>query len=69
MLGYVRGRIRAVTLEDSPRLQTHSIAVLLPEEQQDLARQSPTLRLIDVADLVSQRRPYKVVEILPNGSR
>lgn len=67
MLGYVRGRIRAVTLDDLARLQTHSIAVLLPEERQALARQAPTLRIIDRADL-SQRRPYKVVEILQNGS-
>jgi 4-amino-4-deoxy-L-arabinose transferase-like glycosyltransferase len=69
MLVYVRGRIRAVTLDDLARLQTHSIAVLLPEEREALARQAPTLRIIDRADLVSQRRPYKVVEILPSGSQ
>jgi 4-amino-4-deoxy-L-arabinose transferase-like glycosyltransferase len=69
MLGYVRGSIRAVTLDDLARLQTRSMAVLLPEERQALTRQDPTLRIIDRVDLVSQRRPYKVVEILPNGSQ
>jgi 4-amino-4-deoxy-L-arabinose transferase-like glycosyltransferase len=65
MLGYVSGKIRAVALEDLARLQTPSIAVLLPEERQALARQSPTLLLIDRADLVSMRKSYKVVEIAP----
>lgn len=68
MLGYVRGKIRAVTLRDLARLQTHSIAVLLPEERQALAQQAPTFQIIERADLVSQRRPYKLVEILPNIS-
>ena len=63
ILVYVRGPIRAVTLDDLAKLQTGSIAVLRPEEQQALARQAPTLRLIDRADLV--RKPYRVVEILP----
>ena len=67
MLVYVPSRIRAVTLDDLARLQTDSIAVLLPEEQQALARQAPTLRLVDRTDLV--RKPYSVVEILPNRSR
>jgi hypothetical protein len=68
MLGYVRGRIRAVTLGDLAKLQTRSIAVLLPEEQRALARQAPTFQIIERADIGSQRRPYKVVEITPNIS-
>ena len=65
MLGYVNGKIRAVTLEDLARLKTPSIAVLLPEERQELARQSPTLGLFDGPHLVSMRKSYMVVEIVP----
>lgn len=63
------GKIHAVTLDDLARLQTHSTAVLLPEEQQALARKAPILRLVDGPDLVSQRRRYWVIEILPNASQ
>jgi 4-amino-4-deoxy-L-arabinose transferase-like glycosyltransferase len=66
MLGYVKGGIRAVTLSDLAKLKTHTVAVLLPEEQQALAQQAPTFQIIERADIVSQRRPYKVVEIKPN---
>jgi len=67
MLSYVPGRIRAVTLGDLARLQTGSIAVLRPEEEQTLAREAPTLQLIDRADL--SKKPFRIVEIVPNGSR
>lgn len=69
MLGYVRGVVRAVTLDDLSRLQAHSIAVMRPEERRALTSRAPTLQVIDRADVVSQRRPYKVVEIFPNASR
>lgn len=69
MLGYVSGRVRAVTLDDLSRMQNRSIAVLLPEERQALASLALTLTMIDRADIVSQRRPYKVVEISPKGSQ
>lgn len=68
MLGYVKGKIRAVTLDDLARLQTHSVAVLLVEERQALAQRAPELRLVDGPDLASQKRRYRVVQIFPGGS-
>ena len=63
MLVYVRGTIRAVTLDDLARLETSAIAVMLPEEEATLGQQNPRMRLIDHANIVSQRRPYRIVEI------
>jgi hypothetical protein len=69
MLVYVRGTIRAVTLDDLARLEAPAIAVVLREEEQVLAQKSPTLSLVDVADIVSQRRPYRIIEIQPGAPR
>jgi hypothetical protein len=69
MLVYVRGTIRAVTLDDLARLKTSGIAVLLPAEEGALAQQDPTMRLVDRANIVSQRRPYRIVEIQPSELR
>ena len=63
MLVYVRGPIRAVTLDDLAALNTSAVAVLLPEEERVLAQKSPGLRLVDVADIISQRTQYRIVEI------
>ena len=65
MLVYVRGPISAVTLDDLAALNTSAIAVLLPEEARDLAQKKPGLRLVNGADIISQRRPYRIVEIQP----
>jgi len=64
MLVYVRGPIRAVTLDDLAALNTSAIAVLLPEEERVLAQKKPGLRLVGVTDIVSQKTPYRVVEII-----
>jgi hypothetical protein len=69
MLVYVSGTIRAVTLSDLARLKTSAIAVMLPVEEGALAQQNPTLRLIDRASVVSQRTPYRIVEIQPSEPR
>lgn len=69
MLVYVRGPIREVTLGDLARLKTPALAVLLPAEEAALAQQNPTIRLVDRAQIVSQRRSYRIVEIEPSESR
>lgn len=69
MLGYVKGKIETVTLDDLSRLKTRSVAVLLVEERQALARLAPALRVMDGPDLVSHRRPYRVIQIFPDGSQ
>jgi len=69
MLVYVRGTIRAVTLDDLARLETSAIAVMLPEEEATLGRQNPRMRLIDHANIISQRRPYRIVELQPAEAR
>ncbi|MFL6793190.1 MAG: ArnT family glycosyltransferase [Bradyrhizobium sp.] len=69
MLVYVSGTIRAVTLSDLARLKTSAIAVMLPVEEGALAQQNPTLRLIDRASVVSQKTPYRIVEIQPSEPR
>lgn len=68
MLSYVRGRIQTVTLDDLARLKTDSVAMLLPDERQTLARQAPALQLVDRAHLPG-KQPYVIVEIVPTGSR
>jgi 4-amino-4-deoxy-L-arabinose transferase-like glycosyltransferase len=65
MLGYVRGKIHAVTIDDMARLKTSAVAILLPEEELDLIRKNPEMRLIDYANIVSQRRAYRVVVLQP----
>jgi 4-amino-4-deoxy-L-arabinose transferase-like glycosyltransferase len=65
MLGYVRGKIHAVTIDDMARLKTSAVAILLPEEELDLIRKNPEMRLIDYANVVSQRRAYRVVVLQP----
>jgi 4-amino-4-deoxy-L-arabinose transferase-like glycosyltransferase len=69
MLVYVRGTIRAVTLDDLARLESAAIALLLPEEESALAQRNPKVRLVDQANIVSQRRPYRIVEIQPPQGR
>jgi 4-amino-4-deoxy-L-arabinose transferase-like glycosyltransferase len=69
MLVYVRTPIRAVTLGDLAGLKTPALAVLLPAEAAALAQQNPAMRLVDRANVVSQRRSYRIVEIEPSGSR
>ncbi len=64
MLVYVRGPIRAVTLDDLAGLNEPSIAVLLPEEERALAQKKPTWQLVGRADIVSMRTRYRVVEII-----
>ena len=67
MVGYVKGKIETVTLNDLARLKIRSTAVLLVEERQALARLAPALRIVDGPDLASQRRLYKVIQIVPEG--
>jgi 4-amino-4-deoxy-L-arabinose transferase-like glycosyltransferase len=64
MLVYVSGPIRAVSLGDLAKLETPAMAVMLPEEEAALTQQNPRMRLIDHA-AVSQRRPFRIVEIHP----
>lgn len=66
MLVYVRGPIRAVTLSDLAGLKTSALAVLRPAEEAALAQQNPTMRLVDRADIVSQRTLFRIVEIEPS---
>ena len=63
MLGYVRRPIRAVTLDDLAALKVSAVTVLLPDEERVLAQKKPGLRLVILADIVSQRTPYRIVEI------
>jgi hypothetical protein len=69
MLGYVRGKIRAVTIDDMARLKTSAVAVLFPEEELALIQKNPEMRLIDYANIVSQRRSYRVVVLQPAETR
>jgi hypothetical protein len=69
MLVYVRGPIREVTLGDLAGLKTPALAVLLPAEEAALAQQNPTMRLVERAQIVSQRKSYRIVEIAPSESR
>lgn len=69
MLVYARRPILAVTLGELAQLKTPALAVLLAPERAALAQQNPTLRLIDRGDIVSQKRPYRIVEIEPSESR
>lgn len=68
MLVYVKGTIRAVSLDELAKLKTRAIAVLLPEEQQALTLKAPTLQLVQRANIVAQRRPFIVVEIQPRAT-
>jgi hypothetical protein len=63
MLVYVRGPIISVTLNDLAALNTSAVAVLLPEEVQALARLKPDLRLVDLGGTVSQKTPYRIIEM------
>jgi 4-amino-4-deoxy-L-arabinose transferase-like glycosyltransferase len=67
MLGYVKGEIRAITLDDLVRLKIPSTAVVLVEERQALTQRAPKLRLVDGPDLTSQKRPYRVLSLFPDG--
>ena len=69
MLGYVRGKICAVTIDDMARLKTSAVAVLFPEEELALIQKNPEMRLIDYANIVSQRRSYRVVVLQPAETR
>jgi 4-amino-4-deoxy-L-arabinose transferase-like glycosyltransferase len=66
MLVYVSGPIRSVTLNNLGRLDKRAVAVLHPDEEAALARANPTLHLVDGADIISQRMPYRIVEISPS---
>jgi len=68
MLSYVAGPIRSVTVRELAGLRTPAIAVLLAEHRQALAQLAPSFRLIDEAEVVSHRIPYKVVTILPDAA-
>ena len=65
MLVYARRPIRAVTMGELAALKTPALAVLLAPERAALAQQYPALRLVDHGDIVSQKRPYRIVEIEP----
>jgi 4-amino-4-deoxy-L-arabinose transferase-like glycosyltransferase len=65
MLVYVRGPIRAVTLDYLATLNTSAAAVLLPEEERALAQKKPGLRLVDRGEIGSQGTPYRIIEIKP----
>jgi 4-amino-4-deoxy-L-arabinose transferase-like glycosyltransferase len=69
MLGYVRGKVRAVAIDDIAQLKTSAVAVLLPEEKLALSQKNPQMKLIDRANIVSQRRPYRVVVLQPAETR
>jgi 4-amino-4-deoxy-L-arabinose transferase-like glycosyltransferase len=65
MLVYVDRPIRAVTLKDMAGMKARSFAVLLPEQASALSEENRDLQIIDRAEIVSQRRPFRVVEIVP----
>ena len=65
MLAYVAGPIREVALKQLTTLTAPAIAVMTPEEQDELARMKPTLRLQDRATVRSHHEDLKVVEIQP----
>lgn len=65
MLVYVRRQVRSVTVQDLARLARPAIAVMNPDEESSLAVSDPKLRMVDVAEIVSQRRAYRIVEIQP----
>jgi hypothetical protein len=64
-----RGKVRAVTIDDIAQLKTSAVAVLLPEEKLALSQKNPQMKLIDRANIVSQRRPYRVVVLQPAETR
>ena len=68
MLVYVRRPIRAVTIVELARLKTSAVAVMLPVDEAALAQQNPKMRLVDRGSIVSQRTPYRIVEIQPSES-
>lgn len=65
MLVYVKEQIRAVNLDDLTGLNASAIAVLLPEEERALAAKKPGMRLVAIADIISMRTLYRIVEIEP----
>lgn len=65
MLSYVKGPIRAVTLDDLAQLKTLATAILQPDEELALADKNSAMQLIELARIVSQKRPYRVFELRP----
>lgn len=65
MLVYVDERIRGITLDDMAKLKAKSYAVLLPEQALSLSKLNPDLQIIDRANIIAQKRPFRVVEIMP----
>ncbi|MET0968741.1 MAG: glycosyltransferase family 39 protein [Tardiphaga sp.] len=63
MLVYVRGPIRAVTLDDMARLDMPATAVLLPDETRLLAQAHPDLRIQSLVPITAQRTDYEVVRL------
>jgi len=68
MLVYVRGPIRAVTVGDLARLDRPAAAVMLPDEERSLRDQNPRLTISGIANIVSQRRPFRILAIRPEPS-
>jgi hypothetical protein len=69
MLAYVRGEIRAVSLDDLARLKSSAVAVMLPEEKNALAGRNPELRLTNLASVARNKTEYLIVEIETSETR
>jgi hypothetical protein len=69
MLVYIGERIRGVNLDDMAKIKARSYAVLLPEQASALSKLNPDLQLIDRADIIAQKRPFRIVEIIPAPGR
>jgi hypothetical protein len=68
MLVYVKGPIRAVSLDDIARVQNPVVAVMQPDEVTELAGRNPKLAISEVARIVSLKRPYRILDIQPTGT-
>ena len=63
MLAYVKGPIRAVTLDDMAALEADAVAVLATGERKALSRLHPELRFAEGPDIGLQRRPYRIIKV------
>jgi 4-amino-4-deoxy-L-arabinose transferase-like glycosyltransferase len=61
MLAYVKGPIRAVTLDDMARLDAGAVAVLATNEQKALSHLHPELHFAEGPDLGLHGRLYRIV--------
>lgn len=63
MLVYVHTPIRAVSLDGLAEVKGPATAVMLAAEEAEFRQQHPAVRLVDKGDIVSLKRPYRIVEV------